>query len=63
MSISRELLTREGSSLQKNGAKNYVSEANCIEFDNVKVIGQFTFIIYLSISIFIFVFFHSGLSF
>lgn len=38
MAICRELIARDESSLQKDGANNYVSEANCIEFDNVKVV-------------------------
>nr|XP_027079292.1 ABC transporter D family member 1 [Coffea arabica]XP_027079293.1 ABC transporter D family member 1 [Coffea arabica]XP_027079294.1 ABC transporter D family member 1 [Coffea arabica]XP_027079295.1 ABC transporter D family member 1 [Coffea arabica] len=38
MAISRELGPRDVSSSQTNGTKNYVSEANYIEFDNVKVV-------------------------
>lgn len=56
MSISRELGDRDGSSLQKNGAKNYVSEANCIEFDNVKVIEQFT-LSFIFLFLFLFLYF------
>ncbi|KAM7517453.1 hypothetical protein LguiB_016415 [Lonicera macranthoides] len=38
MSISRELGIHEVSSLQRNGSRNYVTEANYIEFDGVKVV-------------------------
>lgn len=38
MVISRELSTVHDKSLQRNGSGNYVSEANYIEFSNVKVI-------------------------
>ena len=38
MVISRELSTVPDKSLQRKGSKNYVSEANYIEFSNVKVI-------------------------
>ncbi|KAL3527746.1 hypothetical protein ACH5RR_012402 [Cinchona calisaya] len=38
MAISRELGVHDASSLQMNGTKNYISEANYIEFDNVKVV-------------------------
>ncbi|CAI9109451.1 OLC1v1009273C1 [Oldenlandia corymbosa var. corymbosa] len=38
MAITRELGGRDVSSVQTNGTKNYVSEANYIEFDNVKVV-------------------------
>lgn len=37
MGISRELATRDASSQQADGHRNYVSEANYIEFDGVKV--------------------------
>ena len=37
MTISRELIAQDTSSMQRNGSRNYVSEANYIEFDNVKV--------------------------
>ena len=43
MAISRELGPRDVSSPQTNGTKNYVSEANYIEFDNVKVILVHTY--------------------
>ncbi|XP_057496579.1 ABC transporter D family member 1-like isoform X2 [Actinidia eriantha] len=36
--ISRELSVSDASSLQKYGNRNYVSEANYIEFDGVKVV-------------------------
>ncbi|XP_052197814.1 ABC transporter D family member 1 [Diospyros lotus] len=38
MTVSRELSVQETSSLRRNGSRNYVSEANYIEFDNVKVV-------------------------
>ncbi|XP_051143944.1 ABC transporter D family member 1-like [Andrographis paniculata] len=38
MAVSRELAARETSSQQADGSKNYFSEANYIEFDNVKVV-------------------------
>ncbi|XP_057491885.1 ABC transporter D family member 1-like isoform X2 [Actinidia eriantha] len=38
MTISRELIAQDTSSMQRNGSRNYVSEANYIEFDNVKVV-------------------------
>ncbi|KAG8373362.1 hypothetical protein BUALT_Bualt11G0016300 [Buddleja alternifolia] len=38
MSISRELAVRDASSQQADGSKKYVSEANYIEFDGVKVV-------------------------
>nr|AIU99490.1 ABC Acyl Transporter [Salvia miltiorrhiza] len=38
MGISRELATRDTSSQQPDGHRNYVSEANYIEFDGVKVV-------------------------
>ncbi|KAL6987998.1 hypothetical protein U1Q18_013745 [Sarracenia purpurea var. burkii] len=38
MSISRELIVQGSSSLRRNGSRNYVSEANYIEFENVKVV-------------------------
>nr|CAN75977.1 hypothetical protein VITISV_025957 [Vitis vinifera] len=38
MVISRELSTVHDKSLQRNGSGNYVSEANYIEFSNVKVV-------------------------
>ena len=38
--ISRELSVSDASSLQKYGNRNYVSEANYIEFDGVKVDGK-----------------------
>ncbi|XP_042038702.1 ABC transporter D family member 1-like isoform X1 [Salvia splendens] len=38
MGISRELATRDASSQQPDGHRNYVSEANYIEFDGVKVV-------------------------
>lgn len=38
MGISRELATRDTSSQQADGHRNYVSEANYIEFDGVKVV-------------------------
>lgn len=38
MVVSRELSTVHDKSLQRNGSRNYVSEANYIEFSNVKVI-------------------------
>ncbi|PSR88086.1 ABC transporter D family member 1 like [Actinidia chinensis var. chinensis] len=38
MTISRELIAQDTSSLRRNGSRNYVSEANYIEFDNVKVV-------------------------
>lgn len=38
MIISRELGLHEISSLQRKGSKNYVTEANYIEFDGVKVV-------------------------
>lgn len=38
MVVSRDLSTHDISSLQRSGSKNYVTEANYIEFDNVKVI-------------------------
>ncbi|KAL1568041.1 ATP-binding cassette sub- D member 1, variant 2 [Salvia divinorum] len=38
MAISRELATRDASSQQPDGHRNYVSEANYIEFDGVKVV-------------------------
>ncbi|PIN18935.1 Long-chain acyl-CoA transporter, ABC superfamily [Handroanthus impetiginosus] len=38
MSISRELALRDSSSQQADGSRNYVSEANYIEFDGVKVV-------------------------
>lgn len=37
MGISRELAARDTSSQQSDGSRNYVSEANYIEFDGVKV--------------------------
>lgn len=37
MGISRELAARDASSQQIDGSRNYVSEANYIEFDGVKV--------------------------
>lgn len=37
MGVSRELATRDSSSQQADGHRNYVSEANYIEFDGVKV--------------------------
>lgn len=37
MGVSRELATRDASSQQPDGHRNYVSEANYIEFDGVKV--------------------------
>lgn len=39
MVVSRDLSTHDISSLQRSGSKNYVTEANYIEFDNVKVTG------------------------
>ncbi|KAK4430578.1 ABC transporter D family member 1 [Sesamum alatum] len=38
MGISRELAVRDASSQQADGSRNYVSEANYIEFDGVKVV-------------------------
>lgn len=38
MGISRELATRDASSQQSDGHRNYVSEANYIAFDGVKVV-------------------------
>lgn len=38
MGISRELASRDASSQQADGHRNYVSEANYIEFDGVKVV-------------------------
>uniref|UniRef100_A0A5B6Z6Q8 Putative Peroxisomal membrane ABC transporter family, PMP family isoform 1 n=1 Tax=Davidia involucrata TaxID=16924 RepID=A0A5B6Z6Q8_DAVIN len=38
MSISRELSVHDVSSPQRNGSRNYVSQANYIEFDSVKVV-------------------------
>lgn len=37
MVISRELGAHDVSTLQTNGGRNFVSEANYIEFDDVKV--------------------------
>ncbi|KAL6972862.1 ATP-binding cassette sub- D member 1 [Sarracenia purpurea var. burkii] len=34
----RELIVQDSTCLQRNGSRNYVSEANYIEFDNVKVV-------------------------
>ncbi|KAI8029465.1 ABC transporter D family member 1 [Camellia lanceoleosa] len=39
MIVSRELSVQDTSSLQRTGSRNYVSEANYIEFDNVKCFG------------------------
>lgn len=41
MGISRELAARDASSQQPDGHRNYVSEANYIEFDGVKVAKKF----------------------
>ncbi|KAK6155541.1 hypothetical protein DH2020_009789 [Rehmannia glutinosa] len=38
MGISRELTVRDASSQQADGSRNYVTEANHIEFDGVKVV-------------------------
>lgn len=38
MVVSRDLSTHDVSSLQRSGSRNYVTEANYIEFDNVKVV-------------------------
>ncbi|KAL0431949.1 UNVERIFIED_CONTAM: ABC transporter D family member 1 [Sesamum radiatum] len=38
MGISRELAVRDSTSQQADGSRNYVSEANYIEFDGVKVV-------------------------
>ncbi|KAL8034186.1 hypothetical protein ABFX02_12G011400 [Erythranthe guttata] len=38
LGISRELAARDSSSQQADGSRNYVSEANYIEFDGVKVV-------------------------
>ncbi|GMP54406.1 hypothetical protein CsSME_00019597 [Camellia sinensis var. sinensis] len=38
MIVSRELSIQDTSSLQRTGSRNYVSEANYIAFDNVKVV-------------------------
>lgn len=38
MGVSRELIIRDASSPQSNVSKNIVTEANYIEFDNVKVV-------------------------
>ncbi|CAA2998788.1 ABC transporter D family member 1 [Olea europaea subsp. europaea] len=38
MGISRELGVRDASSVKTDGSRNYVSEANYIEFDGVKVV-------------------------
>lgn len=38
MTISRELIVQDTSSLRRNGSSNYVTEANYIEFNNVKVV-------------------------
>ncbi|KAI3462063.1 hypothetical protein Pfo_018726 [Paulownia fortunei] len=38
MGISRELAVRDASSQQADGSRNYVTEANYIEFDGVKVV-------------------------
>ncbi|KZV53751.1 ABC transporter D family member 1-like [Dorcoceras hygrometricum] len=38
LAISRELAARDGSSQKTDGSRNYVSEANYIEFDDVEVV-------------------------
>ncbi|GFP84827.1 ABC transporter d family member 1 [Phtheirospermum japonicum] len=38
MGVSRELAARDASTQQADGSKNYVTEANYIEFDGVKVV-------------------------
>ncbi|KAI8032142.1 ABC transporter D family member 1 [Camellia lanceoleosa] len=38
MTISKELSVNDASSLQRKGSRNYVTEANYIEFDGVKVV-------------------------
>lgn len=40
MGISRELGVRDASSVKTDGSRNYVSEANYIEFDGVKVVRK-----------------------
>ncbi|XAR73376.1 Fatty-acyl-CoA-transporting ATPase [Bertholletia excelsa] len=38
MTIARDLSVQDTNSLRKNGSSNYVTQANYIEFDNVKVV-------------------------
>ncbi|XP_058185116.1 ABC transporter D family member 1 [Rhododendron vialii] len=38
MTISRELIVQDTPSLRRNGSRNYVTEANYIEFSDVKVV-------------------------
>lgn len=45
MIISRDLGGRNASSIQSNGSGNYVTEANYIEFDGVKVINNLSVLI------------------
>lgn len=47
MIISRELGGRNASSMHSNGSSNYVTEANFIEFDGVKVIDHLFVLILL----------------
>lgn len=51
MVISRDLGGRNGSSIQSNASSNYVTEANYIEFDGVKVINHL-FVLILPPSVF-----------
>lgn len=44
MAVSRELSPKDLPSLQKRGSKNYISQADYIEFDGVKVAQNFVFL-------------------
>lgn len=39
MAVSRELSGDDKSSFQRNRSRNYLSEANYVEFSGVKVVG------------------------
>lgn len=41
MAVSRELSGDDKSSFQRNRSRNYLSEANYVEFSGVKVIGTY----------------------